>query len=117
MKWLEELKTGDHLFVVSRGFASGAMLAATVFKLTASQIMLANGDRFSKKTGEQIGCGDRFYRKYLEERNEANTLKYKNLMLRRWAETSSKLIAEMPVEHIEEIRNLYLYLKLKASGT
>lgn len=115
MKWIQELKTGDHLFVFSRGFSSGAMLPGTVLRITTNHIVLANGERFSKKSSEQIGRGHRFYRKHIEEWNEANMLRYKKLTLRRWAEASSKLIAEMPVEQIEEMHKLYT--KLKASGT
>lgn len=57
-KWLESLKVGDEVAIVSSGGWSRMYRFARVERLTNTQIIVA-GTRFKRRNGEEVGHGYR----------------------------------------------------------
>lgn len=111
MTWLEELKKGDEV-IYRTGGSYSLPEVKVVERTTKTQIVLEDGYKFNKRTGDQVGVSSMWRRPYITEATPA-TSKRVNEQVEKNNLVRSISNARLSACSLEGLRKVWAILKPK----
>lgn len=84
-EWLAGLQVGDAVMVETSGASVSRLDERAVAKITKTQVVLNDGERYNRETGRKVGARDSFVFHFIAPLDAGRLLEYKKEVARKRA--------------------------------